>query len=328
MHRAVQRISACLAVLPCVAACVPASSGTWAAARDTLRDSAWDGSGDTPGNSVPETIAPEAAYDFSWRLSGERAVAPLQVFDDGRRTWLHFAPGQPLPAIFAVGRHGERPVPYRRRDPYVVIDGVWPALVMRGGSLRAVARRQVGSASDGAADFAAEPVADAAVAAYRAAGNSEAAVGSAPIAAPGAASTSVATAARVANPAISSPGFNQSTAPLQADNPSLGRAQPRVAATPAFHAELTDGNLRRVLARWAGLAGWTFGPEHWDVDVDIPLAGGASFGDDFKQAVRALVSATEMAERPLQPCFYANRVLRVVPYAHACDRAATREAAT
>ncbi|WP_233235265.1 TcpQ domain-containing protein [Bordetella sp. LUAb4] len=293
-----------------------ARGGTWDRSWDSTRDSTGDSTGATAGNSTPETIQQEAAYDFSWRLSGERAVAPLQVFDDGRRTWLHFAPGQPLPAIFAVGRHGERPVPYRRRDPYVVIDGVWPALVMRGGSLRALARRQVGAASDDAADFATEPAADTTTA-YGAARIPQAAV------------AGTAIAARIAtNPTIGSPGPGQSAAPLRAGSPPMGGAQPRVAITPAYHAEISDGNLRRVLARWAGLAGWTFGPEHWDVDVDIPLAGGASFGDDFKQAVRALVSATEMAERPLQPCFYANRVLRVVPYAHACDRAATREAAT
>lgn len=306
MHRAVHRISTCLAVLPCVAACVPPSWG----AQDSNTDHA----------------KRDVAYDFNWRLSGERAVAPLQVFDDGRRTWLHFAPGQPLPAIFAVGRGGERPVPYQRRDPYVVIDGVWPALIMRGGSLRAMARRQAGAPVDEAPHFAAQPVAATAAAS---AGTT------------GATGATGATGVTGATGTIGTTGTTASAAPVRTDAPALGmaqphiaptpamgKAQPRVASTPAFHAEMTDVNLRRVLARWAGLAGWKFDPEHWDVDVDIPLAGGASFGDDFKQAVRALVSATEMAERPLQPCFYANRVLRVVSYAHACDRAATREAAT
>jgi hypothetical protein len=39
-------------------------------------------------------------------------------------------------------------------------------------------------------------------------------------------------------------------------------------------------------------------------------------------AVRHLLAATELSERPLQPCFYSNQVLRVVPYAQACDRTA------
>ncbi|KDC09778.1 toxin co-regulated pilus biosynthesis protein Q, partial [Bordetella bronchiseptica E012] len=81
-----------------------------------------------------------------------------------------------------------------------------------------------------------------------------------------------------------------------------------------------DQTLRAVLARWARAAGWTFEPEHWTLDVDIPLAGRAELPGDFKAAVRALLATTELSERPAQPCFYANRVLRVVPLAQACDR--------
>ncbi|WP_262343892.1 TrbG/VirB9 family P-type conjugative transfer protein, partial [Bordetella pertussis] len=58
--------------------------------------------------------APAGQYRFDWQLSGDPAVAPLQVFDDARRIWLQFAPGQPIPAIFAHGAGGERPVPYLR----------------------------------------------------------------------------------------------------------------------------------------------------------------------------------------------------------------------
>lgn len=54
-------------------------------------------------------------YDFGWRLSGDPAVAPLQVFDDGREIWLQFAPDQPVPAIFGVDPGGMRVLPYARR---------------------------------------------------------------------------------------------------------------------------------------------------------------------------------------------------------------------
>ncbi|NLZ09758.1 MAG: hypothetical protein GX086_00310 [Alcaligenaceae bacterium] len=72
--------------------------------------------------------------------------------------------------------------------------------------------------------------------------------------------------------------------------------------------------------RWAGASGWDFGPEHWGVDVDIPIIGAATFELPFIEAVQALVSSTELAGHPLQPCFYSNRVLRVVPYAQPCNR--------
>jgi hypothetical protein len=89
---------------------------------------------------------------------------------------------------------------------------------------------------------------------------------------------------------------------------------------PFYAVTATDVNLRQTLARWSGLSGWRFQAEHWAVDVDIPLTATANFSDDFVGSVRALIEATELSDRPLQPCFYANQVLRVVPLAEACDR--------
>jgi hypothetical protein len=74
------------------------------------------------------------------------------------------------------------------------------------------------------------------------------------------------------------------------------------------------------LTRWAGLSGWRFEPEHWAVDVDIPLSASAKFSDDFVSSVQALLASTELSDRPLQPCFYSNQVLRIVPVAEPCDR--------
>jgi len=34
----------------------------------------------------------------------------------------------------------------------------------------------------------------------------------------------------------------------------------------------------------------------------------------------ALLASTELGDRPLRPCFYSNKVVRVVPYAQVCDR--------
>src|SRR5690606_40601005 len=95
----------------------------------------------------------------------------------------------------------------------------------------------------------------------------------------------------------------------------VARGMAQESSVLEFDVSLTDRNMRNALARWARQAGWTFQPEHWATDVDIPLAGVATFGADFRHAVRMLLSATEMAERPLQPCFYSNRVVRVVPLA-------------
>lgn len=250
-------------------------------------------------------------YDFNWRLSGDPAVAPLQVFGTGRQIWLQFAAGQQVPAIFASTPEGDAPLAYRRQDPYVVIDGAWQSLVLRGGRFMARAVRH-----DAAMSAAAS-------AQQEAPGTGRKAQQDQPVTAPTAGAPQPgpilgrhAPLTQVAlTPAASSPGA--SPAPVRQTSPMPVDAAP---ARQMLRAGPPDATLRGVLARWAASSGWTFEPQHWAVDVDIPLAGAAQFPGDFKQAVRALLAATELSERPVQPCFYANQVLRVVAYTQACDR--------
>jgi len=82
-------------------------------------------------------VLPNGPYYFAWRLSGDRAVGPLQVFDNGRDTWLQFLPDQALPAIFGMRDKMEYLLPYQRRGPYVHVTGVWPQMILRGGALTA-----------------------------------------------------------------------------------------------------------------------------------------------------------------------------------------------
>ena len=67
----------------------------------------------------------EQEFDFNWRLSGAREVAPLQVFSTPKQLWLQFAQEQNVPAIFAVKQGRQIPLSYKRSDPYIVIDGDW-----------------------------------------------------------------------------------------------------------------------------------------------------------------------------------------------------------
>src|SRR5690554_5842454 len=82
-------------------------------------------------------------YSFDWNLSGDRQLAPLQVFDNGKETWLQFMPEQFVPAIFRRTQNGKKPLTYTRRGDYLIIDGVWPELIFRGGTSRAVAQKRI-----------------------------------------------------------------------------------------------------------------------------------------------------------------------------------------
>lgn len=247
------------------------------------------------GSGVAFEQGQAGQYDFNWRLSGDPAVAPLQVFGTNRQIWLQFAPGQEVPAIFASTQQGDLPLVYRRQDPYVVVDGTWQALILRGGRYVAKASRQ---------DV---PVA---------------AVQQAPVAEQlGTALTEHVPLSEAAMP-VSSAQASDKSMHVTAATDARASAQPVQVVATTLRAGPPDATLRGVLARWAASSGWTFEPQHWAVDVDIPLAGTAEFPGDFKLAVRALLASTELSERPLQPCFYANQVLRVVAYTQACDRSA------
>lgn len=229
-------------------------------------------------------VSPIGALDFSWKLSGDRSVAPLQVFSDATHIWLQWQPNQTLPAIFGVDAHGEQLVSYERQGPYTKLDPHWAGLVFRGAHRQARARRQKDSVVTQLTPL--EPL------------------------------------PRIA-PAVSS--VVSVSVPDPVTPVSLASSTTVVSSTQpisqAFYAITnTDKNLRQALARWSGLSGWRFQVEHWAVDVDIPLTATANFSDDFVGSVRALIEATELSERPLQPCFYANQVLRVVPMTEACDR--------
>ena len=218
---------------------------------------------DTGAQDQATVQSPSGKLDFGWRLSGDRSVAPLQIFSDVSRTWLQWSPKQTLPALIGLDEQGERVLSYRRQGPYTVVEGHWSQLQFRAGTRQANARRL---AVAPAISSAPTPLADAV-------------------------------------PVIQKPAQVQ-----------------QIASNSVYTVTPQDQHLRQALGRWASIGGWRFQPDHWVVDVDIPLTAGAEFTDDFIDSVRALVSATELSDRPLQPCFYSNRVLRVVPVSEHCDR--------
>lgn len=268
-----------------------------------------------PTGAQDTAVLARGPFHFGWALSGDRNIAPLQVFDNGSNVWLQFGAGSPVPALFARslkqalqhGVVGDRLLTPRRQGDYLVIDEVPTLLVIRGGHLQAFARRD----DDRAPSAGAEAIVDGDDAGHSVAHG-------APLPPPMPVPPPL-----PLTPPISPPPKPPQQPPVASQlDPGSGSA---TSFAPVFVVGRSDGTLRQALARWAAQAGWDFAPEHWMVDVDIPITGSASFDVPFVEAVQALVGSTELAVKPLQPCFYSNRVLRIVPYAQACDR--TRAAA-
>jgi hypothetical protein len=256
-----------------------------------------------PSEQPGGTNIPSGKLDFGWKLSGDRAVAPLQVFSDTSRTWLQWLPGQMLPIILGATEQGEQVLTYLRQGPYTILEGHWPALIFRSARLQARARRV--DASLAASGPMHHPAAQYPLAPQYPLGsqqqlNSQQQVGS-----------------QHSTSAQQQSSAQQQRSLQHRPNSPQQSAQP---SRPFFSVSHTDLHLRQALIRWAGLSGWRFEPEHWAVDVDIPLSASAKFSDDFVSSVQALLASTELSDRPLQPCFYSNQVLRIVPVAEPCDR--------
>ena len=274
-----------------------------------------------PSEQPSGTNIPSGKLDFGWKLSGDRAVAPLQVFSDTSRTWLQWLPGQILPIILGATEQGEQVLTYLHQGPYTILEGHWPALLFRSARLQARARRV--DASLAASGSMPHPLAQDPLAPQHS-------LGSQPqLGTQQQLSSHHSTSAQQQSSAQQQLSSQHSTSAQQHSSAQQQRSlqhrpnSPQQSAQPSrpfFSVSHTDLHLRQALIRWAGLSGWRFEPEHWAVDVDIPLSASAKFSDDFVSSVQALLASTELSDRPLQPCFYSNQVLRIVPVAEPCDR--------
>lgn len=103
-------------------------------------------SGTTPAPQIQPQPDPNGIDNLSWsyRVRGDHAVRPATIRDNGRKTVITYAPGQPLPAVFAIGATGKEEVVdgYMRAGAFV-IDRVHGELVFRIDKEKATARRNL-----------------------------------------------------------------------------------------------------------------------------------------------------------------------------------------
>ncbi len=264
-------------------------------------------SNDWVHNFINKTDQPNT-YNFDWKITGDDNVSPLQVFDNGKKTWLQYSAEQQIPAIFAKNSAGSILLRPKKDGNFLVLDRVPEKIVLRGGIYKAEIINQAKKTKDTLINKV---------------HSNQALTSSVNIS---------------QNPILIKPPINHSvekTIKVKKTNNKLKNnslkntkliAKPVIIKTKQYSVSPADGNIRKALKRWVKSTSWTFSDEHWAADVDIPLAGSASFGSDFRLAVTYLLAATELGDRPLQACFYANKVLRVIPLAQRCDRTVTQEA--
>jgi type IV secretion system protein TrbG len=103
-----------------------------------------------PDGTIERRYVDPSALNFAYLVSGDPDIRPLQVFDDGRVTWLRMRPGKPLPAVFALGPDGPELVNYTVRADHIVIQRVFAAAILKLG--RAEARVQQATVAGGTPD--------------------------------------------------------------------------------------------------------------------------------------------------------------------------------
>lgn len=300
---------------------------------------------------TPKTATPTAgSLDFKWRLSGERSVAPQQIFSDRQQIWLHFAENQSIPAIFGKKDGQTYTLTYRKFPPYIIIEGVWPELVFQGGHLRAQAKYQnfpqkesitsskhknkattsglspldteasKNSVPDSLAPAEPDPIALAI--SKRSAQPNKATTQSASQAQNSSAQKNLDLAAqtKVAPKAEPQPeGRTSSHSPSLLKIPNKARQSASPTKIARFSLGPDDDTLRQVFQRWAAQEGWSFTADHWELEVDYPILNAADFEGDFITVVEQVLKSVQLGAKPLRACFHSNRVLRVIPETHSCQ---------
>lgn len=250
---------------------------------------------------VTAATANASQFDFAYRSSDNR----VNVFDDGRDTRLQLPEGTLVPTVVVIQPKGEVVLKAHREDPYLVVPGIHQQIRLRWANSREVAVSYSGIAQ-----------------VTQRLGQAASFGSSAPVASHGSAAKPAPVMAQSGTASSPAMATMERTSALGAFNAQANNmsAPATAAASMSFSISRSDRTVREALVRWAKDASWTFDAEHWTVPVDLPIVASASLGTDFRGAVRAMLDSTALSDMPLQPCFYSNQVLRVVPKAERCDR--------
>lgn len=266
--------------------------------------------------SVQVQAQDKGAFNFRYRVSDSR----VNIFDDGSNTRLQLPEGTLIPAVVTIKTSGQSIIDLKRDGSYLLIPGVHQNLKLIWANGREINVAYAGESTPERMGGAAAYGAVTPVQQYASA-QKPAPVSQLPDSAQQRALESAwAEAGRV--PQVAQHVQAVQASAVQAPLPGqfgtpISAAAPVV---PAFKLQAPE-TVRTALDRWSKSAGWAFGPEHYTVSFDIPVvANHDNLGTDFKTSVRLLLDSTALTDAPIQPCFYSNRVLRVVLRSERCDR--------
>lgn len=283
---------------------------------------------------LPGANANISELDFRYNFSGDPSLKPLRVYNNSITTTIEFAQTpdnkQPTLQIDGVGKYLTSTVKYVKDPDRLIVDGLFDSAVLtysgaKKGSVIIERLVKTGSSSKGLIlpPLKPEPV------------RAQPKVAELPVSARPAPRLGGAAVVQSSPtpPVVQAEGFAKPVTSASPVVPTpIVAAPPIVVAPPkpvpppipTWTVSPQDKTIREALKNWTVRAGWTFEPEHWAVPVDIPITASSTFSGDFKSVTRQLIASTELGSTPLQPCFYTNRVVRVVTINEMCDPATPR----
>ncbi len=86
-------------------------------------------------NSPMVAMGSAARPNYNYSFTGDKALLPKQMFDDGRRTYLQYTPGRRVPRFFVVSADGrEREIRLGYSNEYLTAPGVYSRMTLRQGN--------------------------------------------------------------------------------------------------------------------------------------------------------------------------------------------------
>lgn len=77
-------------------------------------------------------------YDFHYAVSGDEVLAPIQAFDDGKYMYLQFKNRAVIPVVLVQTAEGMVRLPMHEQFPYVVIEQLAPAMILKSNGKQAL----------------------------------------------------------------------------------------------------------------------------------------------------------------------------------------------